>query len=80
MSDTSDVGGGGCVDVPPGRGYPPPPLTLRARDRQTEHEHPSHTSTASVSVLAGFLAGRKQKRAERRVVAGYLAETESACI
>ena len=30
----------------------------------------------SVSVLAGFLAGRKQKRAERRVVTGYLAETE----
>ena len=39
-----------------------------------------HTDVASVSVLAGFLAGRKQKRAERRVVTGYLAETESACI
>jgi len=48
VSDTLDVGGGGCVDVPPGRGYPPSPLTLRARDGQTEHEHPDRTAADNV--------------------------------
>ncbi len=38
VSDRSDVGGGGRVDGPPGRGVPPSPLTLGARDGQTERE------------------------------------------
>ena len=78
MSDRSDVGGGRRVDGPPGRGVPPPPWQPeRVTDRPSTT---AGTQRTSVSVLAGFLAGRKQKRAERRVVAGHLAETESACI